>query len=158
MKREMSAAARAAKEIRQYLKEKRIAARVTSKNYSMGDNVNVYLTNQPPEVVKKIKDDCNKYQKGHFNGMEDIYEYSNSRDDVPQTKFLFINNELTDGIKQSAWNYLRRHFSGFDELPENLGDVPPSTRIQNSWHTDFIWRLLNGSLDEMSVQFWAKQV
>jgi hypothetical protein len=31
------------------------------------------------------------YQYGHFNGMEDIYEYSSMIPDLPQVKFVQIS-------------------------------------------------------------------
>ena len=83
--------AKCAAEIRKVLKEKNIKASVRSKNYSMGDSVNVEIKEIiDPEVHKALEEELAKYQYGHFNGMEDIYEYSNNVEGIPQTKFLFI--------------------------------------------------------------------
>lgn len=41
---------------------------------------------------KNINARLAKYQYGHFNGMEDLYEITNIRKDIPQTKHLFIKN------------------------------------------------------------------
>ena len=68
---------------------------VTSENYSMGDSVNVSyrredLTEEQHRALNGIL--RSKFQYGHFNGMEDIYENSNRNDDMPQTKFLFVDS------------------------------------------------------------------
>ena len=101
--------ARCAAEIRKILKAKIITASVRSKNYSMGDSVNVEIKEIiDPEVYKALEEELAKYQYGHFNGMEDIYEYSNNVEGIPQTKFLFIEYDwkLTDGFIQRLINVL----------------------------------------------------
>ena len=101
--------AKCAAEIRKILKAKNIKASVRSKNYSMGDSVNVEIKEIiDPEVYKALEEELAKYQYGHFNGMEDIYEYSNNVEGIPQTKFLFIEYDwkLTDGFIQRLINVL----------------------------------------------------
>jgi len=34
---------------------------------------------------------CGRYQMGHFDGMEDIYEYSNRQEGVPQAMYIFVS-------------------------------------------------------------------
>ena len=101
--------AKCAAEIRKVLKEKNIKASVRSKNYSMGDSVNVEIKEIiDPEIYKGLKEELAKYQYGHFNGMEDIYEYSNCIEEIPQTKHLFVEYDwrLTDGFIQRLINVL----------------------------------------------------
>ena len=43
------------------------------------------------ENKDKISDICMPYQYGHFNGMEDIYEYSSMIPGLPQVKFVQIS-------------------------------------------------------------------
>jgi hypothetical protein len=71
-----------------------------------------------------LNDELKQYQQGHFNSMEDIYEYSNSRDDVPQTKYLSIDNSYSDEMYQKAWSFLRATFSEAEKYPENYKEVP----------------------------------
>lgn len=101
MTRYISTAARCAKAIREELKKEFPGTkfRVTCQNYSMGNNVNVYWTDGP--AGKTVKSLLSKYEYGSFNPMEDIYEYSNTREDIPQTKFLFCNRSMTDGAKEA---------------------------------------------------------
>jgi uncharacterized protein YfcZ (UPF0381/DUF406 family) len=74
-----------------------IKFRVTSESYSMGDNVNISWTDGPTlESVEKI---TKKYQYGHFDGMEDIYEDSNVRKDIPQSKFVFVNRNMSEATE-----------------------------------------------------------
>ncbi len=86
-----SEVARCAAEIRKILKDKNVKASVRSEQFSMGNSVDVEIKDLiDPEVYKALQEGLAKYQYGHFDGMYDIYEYSNSREDIPQTKFLSI--------------------------------------------------------------------
>lgn len=86
--------------------------RVTSSNYSMGDSVNVsWIDGAAHEEVEQL---LAKYQYGRFNGMEDIYESTNRRDDIAQTKYLFCDRKVSDEIylakfeeMKKTWNILR---------------------------------------------------
>ena len=94
--RELTTAAKAAKAIRKELKEAfpSIKFSVTSKNFSMGNSIDVdWMTGPTSKEVEAI---INKYQYGHFNGMEDIYEHSNSREDIPQAKYVTANRSFRD--------------------------------------------------------------
>jgi len=88
-----SSQAEAAKLIRKDLKEAfpSMKFKVTSESFSMGDSVNVRWMNGP--TSKEVDKIIRKYQYGHFNGMEDIYEYSNQAD-FPQSKFVSGSREI----------------------------------------------------------------
>jgi hypothetical protein len=111
-------AARCAAEIRKILKGKNIKASVTSEVFSMGDSVDVEIKEIiDPQVFKALQKELAKYQYGYFNGMEDIYENTNMRDDIPQTKFLSINYD---------WKLLDRALQKLEEFVRanvNLGDT-----------------------------------
>jgi len=118
MARRQTEAAKVAKMIRQQLKKAGIKARVTSKTYSGGDRVNIDLKDQPPWVIDAINSGVSKYIMGHFNGMDDIYEYSNANDGL-QVKFIFVNNEFSKAAKDAALNQIIQKvniesFSKFD--------------------------------------------
>ena len=71
----------------------------------MGSAIDVYIgeyeenPNAPCDLYSKKRNDVmlgaekivSKYQYGHFDGMNDIYEYSNSREDIPQAKYIHVN-------------------------------------------------------------------
>jgi hypothetical protein len=135
--RTLSQAAQAAKAIRAELKKRSISAKVTSKVYSMGSSVDVTITQDlEPKTAAEVKDFCGQYQQGHFDGMTDMYEYSNGNDNLPQAKFVFVRIEYTDERVAAA-----------KELAESYG----RTGYEADEHS---WRILNGS-DQLSDQFWA---
>ncbi len=109
--RVMSDHASAAKLIRQELKKAfpLVKFSVTSESYSMGDSVNVSWTNGPN--TDKVNEIVKKYQYGHFNGMEDIYENSNNRVDIPQTKFVQTRREITNNIWNECFEYSKQYFN-----------------------------------------------
>lgn len=67
---------------------------VTSENFSMGNAVRIKWTYGPTDdEVKSVTD---KYQYGHFNSMEDMYEMSNCSEDLPQVKFVTTRREYSE--------------------------------------------------------------
>jgi hypothetical protein len=97
-------AATVAKLIRADLKAAGIAARVTCKNYSGGDSVRVYIIDELPATVKAVEAGLGKYQAGYFDGMQDLYVYTNRQG--PTVKFLFVEADYSPSIRQAAWEYL----------------------------------------------------
>jgi len=134
MKRQLTEAAQVAKLIKAELKRHGIMCTAKSSNYSMGDSVRVAVTDQPPWVMKKIEAFTDKYQYGNFNGMEDIYEYTNSRDDIPQTKYLFIENDYTIKLCQLAWDQFRHTESWFNDYPVSYEKAREHDYSQPGFH------------------------
>ena len=125
MTRQLTSAAMCAKEIRKELKTafSGIKFSVTSSTFSMGNSVDINWTNGPTrEAVETV---TKKYQYGHFNGMEDIYEYSNSREELPQAKFVMTQRDFTPELQLSAAQTAHKHYGGLDKqkLPENMEDM-----------------------------------
>ena len=123
MKKYMSEHARAAKMIRQELKKNGIKARVNASSYAGGSSIRVVLSNEIPAVVDAVKSYVGDYQMGHFNGMEDIYEYSNNNKSLPQVKFVFVENSLSDDIRQAAWDYVKANWGDMEAAPESYEDA-----------------------------------
>jgi len=69
---------------------------VTSESFSGGNSVHVSWVDGP--TVAEVEKISQKYQYGHFNGMEDIYESTNSRDDIPQVKYVSERREKSESI------------------------------------------------------------
>lgn len=67
---------------------------VRSETFAGGDAVRVSW--EDGVTVGEVENVTGKYQSGHFNGMEDIYEYSNRNSDLPQVKYI------TEARKMSA--------------------------------------------------------
>ena len=92
----VSAHAACAAAIRKELKEAfpGVKFQVTSDTYSGGNSVHAYWYDGPTDrMVDAI---IKKYQYGHFDGMIDMYENSNDRDDIPQVKFVIGQRTMSD--------------------------------------------------------------
>jgi len=109
--------AAAAAAIRAELKAKfpGVSFRVTSKGYSMGDHVNIDWMDGP--TSKSVDEIVGKYEMGHFDGMNDIYEYSNRRGDIPQSKYVFTAREMSDKVRQELTAKLAEYW-GLDMTDE----------------------------------------
>lgn len=89
----LTQSAQTAAAIRAELKEKfpSIKFTIRSSNFSMGNSVDVsWNLGMITETIDKI---IGKYQYGHFDGMVDMYENSNCRDDIPQAKFVHCQRQ-----------------------------------------------------------------
>ena len=111
MKKEISSHAGAAKMVRQFMKANGIAGSVISKSYSMGSSISVYVEDLPPAQCQVLKDYVSQFEYGHFDGMQDLYEMSNCRDDIPQVKYAFVNNKISDELYQDIWDFLKSYYS-----------------------------------------------
>ena len=85
-----------AKSVRGYLKQSYPgnSFSVTSENYSMGDNVNVYLKSgeMTDEQANDLRNELRaRFTLGSFNGMDDSYNFHKDRDDTPKTYYIFFN-------------------------------------------------------------------
>lgn len=69
---------------------------VKSSSFSGGDSVHIDWTDGPK--TKEVEEISGKYQYGHFNGMEDIYENTNSRDDIPQAKYVSESRHQSEQV------------------------------------------------------------
>jgi hypothetical protein len=92
----LSGHAATAKAIREELKKAfpKIKFSVKSESFSMGNSVHINWFDGL--TTKEVESITNKYQYGHFNGMEDIYENTNSRDDIPQAKYVSCSRSMSD--------------------------------------------------------------
>lgn len=99
--KQQTGAAKCAAAVREELKKTfpGVVFRVNSDTYSGGDSVRVYWNDGP--TSKMVEEITSKYQEGHFDGMQDLYEYSNSRDDIPQVKFIFEERRQSEETKKT---------------------------------------------------------
>lgn len=103
--------AAAAKQIRAYVKSLGLKGKVTASAASMTDSVRVVLANASPADTAKVTEFANKFQYGHFDGMNDIYEDSNWVEDLPQVKYVFVRSEYDESMKQKALDAITKHFN-----------------------------------------------
>ena len=112
MTRTVTTAALAAKAIRAELKEHfpSIKFKVRSENYTGGNSVNIDTNDLHPSVISKIKLLVAKYQYGSFDSMNDIYEYTNCNDNIPQVKYLFVNNPMSDEMRTTMYAHITGYY------------------------------------------------
>lgn len=97
--KQLSEQAQVAKLLKKKAKELGInVTRCRSSSFAGGDSVSLRFDSGSDDAVKQLEDYSSQFKQGHFDGMNDIYEYSNSRDDVPQTKWLRLNDDRADKI------------------------------------------------------------
>ena len=118
-----STQAQVASTIKKHLKANGVKATAKSESFAGGNSVDIYITDQLPAVVKSIKEYAAQFMSGHFNGMEDIYENSNSRDDIPQAKYVTVNSCYSDELRQAAWDYVRATFAGFEDATDDANQA-----------------------------------
>lgn len=110
------AAAAIKKELKQHFPN--IKFSVTCQNYSMGDNVRVEYNDGVKR--QKIEDIIGKYQYGHFDSMTDSYEYTNNRNDIPQTKYLHITRNCSDETRAKIIEVIKATYYGCENFNEDL--------------------------------------
>lgn len=139
--REKSEHAAAAQAIRQDLKKAfpGVKFKVRSSSFSMGNSVDVDWIDGPTrDEVNRI---IGRYQYGHFDGMQDLYEYTNRRDDIPQAKYVSGNRSMSDRVRAELLAYVAERF--FE--PEDREGVTENTRMPNGcwWVQEQVWREFN---------------
>jgi hypothetical protein len=121
--------AAAAQAIRQDLKRAwpSVKFQVTSQGYSMGNSVSIRWTDGPTSA--EVGAITGRYQAGHFDGMQDLYEYSNRRDDLPQAKYVSTSRSMSDETRADLLRYVvERYFN-----PGERDGVDENTRIPNGY-------------------------
>jgi len=155
----MSSQAQVAKAIRQELKKHGIKGRVTSDSFAGGNSVTVSVEDLEPWVRKEIESFAGQFQYGHFDGMQDLYEYSNSRDDIPQAKYISVNCAYSLELRQKAYAYLLANWGGYENHPALYEDAQHE-RGCGDWVSQEVYMVLNGSWDKrcspQCTKFWNK--
>ena len=111
---------------------------ITSKGFAGGDDVNINYIDGPSR--QEVEEITKKYQYGHFDGMIDLYEDSNIREDIPQTKYLFVNRSFSPEVEQI---FIKELCEKFGLKP--LQDLGKSFDLNGEWvnFNQLIWRKYN---------------
>ena len=132
--KQISTQAAAAKAIRKELKAAfpSIKFSIRSESFAGGDAVRIGWTDGP--TTDKVTDITRKYQYGHFDGMIDLYENSNNRDDIPQVKYVQESRHYSEEARTKARetisaNYRKPIFGDEDYLDWFEGGVWGSNAI-----------------------------
>lgn len=126
----LSTHAAAAAEIRKELKRNKIPATVRASSYAGGSSVRVHIkADILPAAKKEIEEFAFRYQYGHFDGMHDIYEYSNRDEGIPQVKFVFVEVDYSDELKAEISDYV----DAIGGLPEHERNRYKQLVISGAW-------------------------
>lgn len=71
---------------------------VKSSNFAGGDSVSISWTEGP--TTEQVEKFTRKYQYGRFDGMTDSYEYSNSIENLPQSKYVSTSREISEEVQK----------------------------------------------------------
>jgi len=92
------------------------------------------------ESIKEIEKLTARYEMGQFNGMTDSYDYSNSRNDIPQVKYVFCERTLTDDVTKKIDEMIDLHY-----IIHNFADRLSTTH-----------RITSKSIDEINA--WIEDI
>lgn len=120
MSKQQSPQALAAKAIRKELKAAfpGVKFSVRSESFAGGNSVDIFYEDGP--VIGDVEAVVGKYQYGSFNGMEDLYEYDNCSDDLPQAKYVQVSRHITDEKRQMVKEEVAAEFG--IENPEDSNE------------------------------------
>jgi hypothetical protein len=112
-----SSSANCAAAIREELKKEfpTVKFSVKSSNFSGGDSVRVHWENGP--TTDEVEVFTRKYQYGRFDGMTDMYEYTNSIENLPQSKYVSTSREISEEVKNVVREAVKNLFN-FSEMSE----------------------------------------
>lgn len=109
-RRQPSEHAQAAKQIKATLTKAfpGIKFSVRSDSFAGGDSVDVHYTDGPTtDQVEKL---IGQHQYGSFDGMIDLYEYTNVRDDIPQAKYVHSQRSMSQDAMRQTVDHLNRYW------------------------------------------------
>lgn len=129
----MTPHAACAKAIRAELKKVFPAVKfsVTSESFSMGNAVRISWTDGV--TTDQVNEITRKYQYGSFDGMTDSYNYTNSRDDIPQAKYVQVSRDFSDLVMKTFAETYRAYYG--------LGDVKLHETSQEMQNKVGYWTL-----------------
>lgn len=154
MTKQVSSHAAAAKMIRQHFKAIGVPAKVKASSYSMGSSVRVEVTDINPIQRKELSTFIDQFQYGHFDGMNDYYDISNSRDDIPQVKYTFLEVRYSDELSQKAYDWFRTNYSGVTADADYKNVSSWDKTEYGSFIRETVYRILTGA-EHGSDEFWA---
>lgn len=104
---------------------------VTSKGFSGGDSVHISWADGP--CASKVKTLISKYQYGHFDGMTDMYEFSNVKS-IPQVKYLQYRRYVSDVVNEQVISKFEADY-GIDR-----DDSKAWMDKTHQWLSQLVWR------------------
>lgn len=107
---------------------------VRTSSYSGGSSASISCKDLFAQEREQLKAVAGKYQYGHFDGMQDLYEYSNSNKDLEvQYKFVFVENEFSPAVDKAVDIYLEKVWQ--------ITDDKTCQDRMHCWKQDAVWRI-----------------
>lgn len=162
--KQISEHAAVAKLIRAELKANGITATVKAASGSMTSKVTIDLLDCPPWTVDAITSATEKYQYGHFDGMNDMYVNSNTDITIPQVKFIFVTQSFSDKLKQDALDQVCLSYNldqvDLADAPATLPIISPVNDHITCYTSEMIHKTLVGRSSDYFryPSFWLKPV
>jgi hypothetical protein len=112
-----SSSANCAAAIREELKKEFAGVKfsVKSSNFAGGDSVDITWENGP--IVQDVETITRKYQYGRFDSMTDMYECTNSIENLPQSKYVSTSREISEDVNNVVREAVKNLFN-FSNLSE----------------------------------------
>lgn len=142
MSKTLSNHAAAAAQIRAYCKRDGIKATVTAKSFAGGSDVSVKTEDLAADKFAALEKFAKQYQYGSFDGMTDYYSSDNSRPDLPQVKFVFCENRISEDRMQRAWDFARTYYTACAAHPARLEDARDIVPALDRWPAQIARRLI----------------
>jgi hypothetical protein len=114
-------------------------------------SVDITIYDARPEVRELVEKLAAKFQYGHFDGMHDLYEYSNTNEALPQIKFVHVRNEVSAETRQRVYDFVRGYYGGGDTLPERNDDAGNSLLCGEWAHT-----LVHREFSRSDSAYWTR--
>lgn len=105
-KRNLTESAQTSSLIKKELSKKFPGTKFSVTKRAGGNSITVSWTNGPRTAsVKEIVD---KYEMGHFDGMQDLYINSNRNSNIPQVKFVFTDRSMSKDLERFMMDEIKR--------------------------------------------------
>jgi|GEM_PF-3313291 len=132
--------------IRKELKKAYPSIKFSVKTYYASKVDVSYIGTENPENIEKL---LAKYEAGHFDGMEDIYNYDNAREDIPQVQYIFVNREYPNN------DYMRMLVRGFMKRWD-IKDNEATVKTNNSYYFNNEQKLCISFVDMNHNDSWRR--
>ena len=138
MTKKLSNYAQVAKLLKQKGKELGLTLSATSQSFAGGNSVDVYVSKGSDTAIQELKDFSKQFVYGKFDGMTDYYDITNWNKNIPQTKYLFIQDEramtILKGLNDKYWDYsyeINGKRIGWYEFVNQVKEVFPNDAWQH---------------------------
>ena len=150
----LSHSAQVNKLLKKKAKELGLDVRGSSKNYSMGCSVTIKVFKGSDDAFNKLKEYSYQFEYGSFDGMNDIYNNDNIRNDIPQTKYLFINDDRASEIlkyyDENIWKTEKKWMWFDNELRSYEWIKQIKDEFKNDWQKGLM-DIMEGKVEKYKI-------